>query len=122
MPKERREGALSSLAKAELRDEVGVALRIFLAEVIEQRPALVDHHQEAAPAMVVLGMALEMVGQRLDAAGQDRDLDFGRTRIVLGAGMFLDHFLLALGGNRHRVTPIRSKVETPDDLEAVGRG
>ena len=74
------------LTETELRDEIGVALRIFLAEIIEQRTALVDHHQEAATRMVVLRMALEMLGQRLDAAGQDRDLDFGRTRIALARG------------------------------------
>jgi hypothetical protein len=50
--------------------------------------------------MVVLGVAFEMLGQRLDAAGQDRDLDFRRTGVALFAGMFLDNLLLALGGNR----------------------
>ena len=35
--------------------------------------------------------------------------------------MLLDQRGLALGGNRHRVTPVFSKVEAPDDPKAVGR-
>src|SRR6185295_19912421 len=75
--------------EAELGDEIGVPSLVFAAQIIEQRTALVDHHQQPAPAMVVLGVALEMLGQRLNAAGQDRDLDLGRTRIFLRARMFL---------------------------------
>ena len=90
------------LAKAKLRDEIGITLTILVTEIVEQRPALVDHHQEAAPAMIVLGVALEMLGLRLDAAGQDCDLNFRRTGVALVAGMFLDNFLLAFRGNRHR--------------------
>src|SRR6186997_5559 len=90
------------LAEAELADQVGVALRVILLEVIKKAAALVDHHQEAAPAMIVLGVALEMLGQGLDAVGEDGDLDFGRTRIVLAAAMFLRQRSLALRGNRHR--------------------
>ena len=37
--------------------------------------------------MIVLRVGLEMVGQRIDAVGDDRDLDFGRTRVALGAAM-----------------------------------
>ena len=114
---------LRLLAKTELRDEIGVALRILAAEVIEQRAALVDHHQQAAARMVVLGVGLEMLGQRLDAAGQDRDLDFGRTRCRpwRGACSLITSCL------RSAVIDIVSllfvsKVEPPDDLQAVGRG
>ena len=37
--------------------------------------------------MVVLRVGLEMLGQVVDALGEDRDLDFGRTGVALGAGM-----------------------------------
>src|SRR5438874_1493075 len=63
-----------------------------------------------------------MLGQGGDAFGEDRDLDFGRTRVALAAAMLLDQRFFALGGNRHRVTPALLKVEPPDDPEAVGRG
>src|SRR6476620_8954795 len=35
------------LTKAELGDQVGVARLVLAAEVIQQRAALVDHHQQA---------------------------------------------------------------------------
>ena len=87
MRKRPRGAAFGLLAKTELRDQIGVALVIFALEKIEQRAALVDHHQQAAARMIVLRVGLEMVGQRVDAAGEDRDLDLGRTRVAFGAAM-----------------------------------
>src|SRR3546814_9654625 len=51
------------LAQAQLGDEVGVARPILLLQVIQQRTALVDQHQQAATAVVILVMTLEMLGQ-----------------------------------------------------------
>ena len=99
-------GALVKLfAEAELGDQVAVAGNVFALEIIKQRTALVDHHEQAAALMIVLRVGLEMVGKRLDAAREDRDLDFGRTRVAFGAAMDLDQFGLLFSGNRHRHTP-----------------
>src|SRR5919202_5365644 len=92
----------SSLAKAELRDEGGVALAVGLAEIIQQGAALVDEHQEAAAGMVVLRVRLEMLGEVLDALGENGDLHLGGTGVALRLGVVFDNFLLALGGHRHR--------------------
>ena len=94
----------ASLAKPELRDQRQIAVAIRLAQVIEQRAALVDHHQQAAARMVVLRMALEMLGQVADALGQDRDLGLGGAGVAFLAGVLLDEFLAAVCGNRHRVS------------------
>src|SRR4029453_1082534 len=88
-------------AKPELRDQRVVALDILLLEVVEQAAALVDHLQQAAARMVVLVVGLEVAGQRLDPAGEDRDLHFRRPGVALAAGVVADDFLLLLGGNRH---------------------
>jgi hypothetical protein len=109
-------------AKAELADEAGVAVLILAAEVIEQRTALVDQHQQAAPRVIVFRVGLEVLGEVEDAFGEDRDLDFRRPSVALALRMFLDQRLLALGGNRHRFTPIHLKVEPADDRQAVSRG
>src|SRR3546814_20581745 len=60
---------------------------------------------------------------RVDAVGQDRDLHFRRTGVALFAGMFLDEFGLALGGNRHGLFPsnILLWIEAPHDLQPSGR-
>src|SRR4029079_16381784 len=102
-------GPLQLLAKSELRDEIGVARLVVAAEIIQQRAALVDEPQEAAPRMAVLGMALEMLGEVLDALGQDRDLDLWRPSVALALRMLLDQRFLALRGNRHRFTPVLLK-------------
>ena len=90
------------LAKTELRDEISVPLTVLVTEIVEQRPTLVDHHQQPAARMIVLLVVLEVLGQVADTLGEDRDLDFGRTRIAFGAGMILDERFLALLRNRHR--------------------
>src|SRR4051794_12257553 len=104
-------GRLRLLAKTQLRDECGVALAILLADVIEEGAALVDHHQQAAPAVIVLGVRLEMRGEVVDPLGEDRDLHLRRTGIALALGIVLDDFLLALGGHRHRQTPLSFRLK-----------
>src|SRR5690606_24274908 len=83
------------LAKAELRDERAIACLVLALEIIEQRAALVDQHQQAAARMIVLGVRLEMFGEVGDPFGQDRDLHLGAARVVLRAGVVLDDLLLA---------------------------
>src|SRR3954449_7373316 len=87
------------LAKAKLGDEAGVAVLVLAAEIIQQRAALVDQHQKTAARMVVLGVGLEVLGEVLDAFGQDRDLDFRRPSVAFALRMFLDERFLALCGN-----------------------
>src|SRR5438046_450964 len=110
------------LTKTQFCDQVGVARLVLLTEIVEERAALVDQHQQAAARVVVLRVGLEVLGEVGDALGEDRDLDLGRTGVAFALGMFLDQRLLALGGNRHRVTPVLLKVEPPDDPKTVGRG
>src|SRR5690606_8809487 len=89
------------LTQPQLLDQAVVPLNVLLLEIGEQAAALVDHHQQAAARVVVLVVVLEVLGQVADALGEDRDLDFGGTGIVLGLGVVLDDFLLLFGGNRH---------------------
>src|SRR3546814_17949419 len=95
---------------------------ILSPQIVEQAAALIDHHQQAATAVIILRVGLEMPGQRVDAVGQDRDLHFRRTGVALFAGMFLDAFGLALGGNRHGLFPsnILLWIEAPHDLQPSG--
>ena len=71
--------------------------------------------------MIVLRVGLEMLGQRLDSAGQDCDLDFGRAGVVLPAAMVLDHFVFVSAVIDIGSLLFLSKVEPAHDLEAVGR-
>src|SRR5918995_1976996 len=99
-----RETLVSSAADAELLDQRAVARLVLLLHVVEKRAALGNHLQEATPGMVVLGVGLEVVGEVVDALGQDGDLDLRRAGIAGFVRMFLDERGLALGRDRHRAS------------------
>src|SRR6188508_240216 len=52
-----------SATQAELGDEVAIALDVDAAEVVEHATAATDEHQQAAAAVVILGMHLEVLGE-----------------------------------------------------------
>ncbi len=60
-------------------DQGPVTLHVLFLEVPEQSPTLTDHHEQTAPAVMVLLMDLQMLGEVVDALGQQRNLDLRRT-------------------------------------------
>ena len=89
-----------------LLDQGLVARLVGALEVVEQLAALRHQLEQAAARMVVLHVGLEVLGQVVDALGQDRDLHFGRTGVARLGGIRLDDFGLAVGRNRHRQCPL----------------
>src|SRR5690606_12134033 len=89
-------------ADAEALDERLVARLVALLDVVEKAAAGRYHLQQPTTRVVVLVVGLEVLGKVGDAFREDRDLDLGRTRIVLAGGVFLDERSLALRRNRHR--------------------
>ena len=53
--------------ESQARDQRPIPLDVFLPQVIEQPPALADHHQQTTPGVMVLGVGLEMLRQLFDA-------------------------------------------------------
>src|SRR5207247_2050575 len=86
-----------SSADAELLDQVLVARFIGATQVIEQLAALAYHLEQSTPRMIVLDVGLKMLGEIIDALGQDRHLNFGRSGIAWLFGECLDYFGLAAG-------------------------
>jgi hypothetical protein len=80
------------LAKVELLQQLGVLGKVMLLQVIEELATAGGHLQEAAAAVEVFTMRPEMLGQVIDASGKERDLDFGRTGILLVSFVFCDDF------------------------------
>ena len=89
-------------ADAEALDQVLVAGLVLAFEVVEELPALGDHFQKATAAVVVLLVGLEVLGERRDARGQDRHLDFGRTGVAVLGRLVLHQLGLFFGRDRHR--------------------
>src|SRR5690554_3311220 len=89
--------ARRSAAQAETRDDVLVALRRSVLQVVEKLAALIDHAQQAAARGVITLVSGEMLAELADARRQQRNLDFRGTRIASGALILRDDlaFLLA---------------------------
>jgi len=69
--------------QAEAGDESSVSLDILIAQVSQQPPPLTNHHQKPSPTVVILLMGPQVLGEVIDSFGQQRDLDLGRTRVLL---------------------------------------
>src|SRR5882672_9195613 len=92
-------------AEPQLLDHHPVALDVGGLEIVEQPTTLTDHAEQAATAVVVALVDLEMLRQVLDAFGQERDLDFRRPRIGLVGPEMINDFALLLRRQRHRWSP-----------------
>src|SRR5690606_28440949 len=70
------------LADAQALDRGAVARHVLALEVVEQPAAAPDELEEPTPAVVVLVVGLEVVGELVDAGGQQGDLDLRRPGVV----------------------------------------
>jgi len=61
-------------------------------EIIQETAALADHHEQAAAGTMVFLIVLEVLGQVIDALGQQRNLHIGRTGIPLVQLEILNRF------------------------------
>src|SRR4029450_928261 len=72
-----------SAAQAEALDERAVAGDVVALEVAQQPPAAADHLEQAATRVVVVLVDLEVLGERVDARGEQGHLDLGRAGVAL---------------------------------------
>ena len=93
------EPALSGwlLTQTEAADQALVAVAIRLGQIVEELVALADHLEQTAARRVVVAVSLEVLRQLDDAAGEERDLHFGRARVIVGAAVVGDHLSLKRG-------------------------
>jgi hypothetical protein len=76
------------LTQVELLEKLVVFGEVFALEVIKQFATTARHLEKAAAAVEVLAMRAQVLGQVIDASGEQRDLD------VAGAGVLLVGFEL----------------------------
>src|SRR4051794_38569723 len=69
--------------------------------VAEEAAALADEHQQAAARVVVLLVVAQVLGQLVDALGEQGDLDAGVPRVLGVLAELRDDLLLALLGKAH---------------------
>lgn len=74
-------------------DQGTIPLDILVPEVLEESSTLADQHQETSPAVMVLLIDLQMLGEMADAFGEHCNLDLGRTRIRVVQPIFFNYCL-----------------------------
>src|SRR5579859_1122972 len=77
----RTRGRTRLVPQPELVDDLPVARQVGALEVVQEPTALADHLEEPATAVMVLAVAAEMIGERVDACAEERDLDLGRAEV-----------------------------------------
>ena len=92
-------------AQVQAPDERLVARHALALQIIEQRTALADQHQQATARVEILGVDFEVLGEVGNTLGEQGDLDFRAASIVGGGGVFGDERGCALWRNRHRDIP-----------------
>lgn len=71
--------------QTELLNQGAIAIGILTLQVGQQAFTTVDHHDQAAAGVVILGVGFEMAVEFVDTGGQQCDLHFRGTGIVLTA-------------------------------------
>src|SRR5215470_626337 len=84
-------------------DQRLVATLVSTGEIIEQLAALRYELEQSTPGMVVLDVALEVLGQIVDAFRKNGHLHLRRSSVAGLGRIGLDDFRLACGCDRHRV-------------------
>src|SRR6266581_2571354 len=82
----RAEARPTLLTDAELVDDRAIAIEIGLLEVVEETAAPADELQQAAAAVMVLRMRLEVLGQVGDAVREEGDLYLRGPGVTLVGG------------------------------------
>ena len=82
------------LAQTQLSDQGTITVDVLLLQIGQQIAAAADHLEQAAAAVVVMLVGLEMLGQVVDACGEQRDLNLRRTGVALVQGGLSDDGLL----------------------------
>src|SRR5262245_28274117 len=90
-----------STSQAEAFDDGLVLLRRAGFEVVEELAALVHHLEQAAARCMVALVVGEVLTQTIDALREERDLNFGRSRILGRAAILRQYPAFLLAGQWH---------------------
>ena len=82
------------LSDVESCDDRTVALDIVVHQILEKISSATNHLKESATAVVVVGVSLEMLVERVDSVGKNRDLYLGGSGIAFASCVLGDDCLL----------------------------
>ena len=78
--------------KVQLLEQLVIFRQVMPLEIIEELATARGHLQKPAARVEVFAVCAQVLGQMIDASGQERDLDFGRAGILIVSFVFLDDF------------------------------
>src|SRR5713226_1668380 len=90
------------LSQTQLADDRQVAIAVGSAQIGQQAGPLADHHEQAAPAGVVLLVRAQVLGQLGDSRREQSDLHFRRAGVGGFTPKLVNDLRLAVLGDRHR--------------------
>ena len=79
-------------AKVQLLQQLVIFRQVVPFQIIEELATAGSHLQKPAARVEILTVRAQVLGQVIDASGQERDLDFGRAGILLVSFVFGDDF------------------------------
>ena len=74
---------VGSFAEIQCVQHLAVASFVMPLEVLQQAASTADHHEEALAGVHIFLVGLEVIGQAVDALGQERNLHLGRPGVLL---------------------------------------
>jgi hypothetical protein len=90
-------GRNSLSAESQRFDDGPVALNVVVFNVVEQTSPTADQHEQSAAGVVVLGVDLQMLGEILDAMGQQTDLYLRATGVAVMQLILFNQYFFILG-------------------------
>ena len=72
-------------------DQGAVPLNVLLGQIVQKAAALTDHLVQAATAVVIVGMNLQVLGELIDPLGEDSHLNLGGSGVSGMGAVGLDN-------------------------------
>jgi|SRR6185437_15968456 len=78
------------MTESKLADEPAIPFEVRPLHVVEQPATTTNHLEQSAATVIVLLMGSKVVGQIIDALGEERDLHGGGPAVGLVCSVFFD--------------------------------
>lgn len=95
-PGVRNLGGEELLTNLEPFDQAAIAIEILPLDVVEQPAPPSYEAKQTTTTVMILAVVFEVLGKLFDSAGEQRDLDFRRTGVLLVQTVAFDDIRLAL--------------------------
>ncbi len=70
-----------SASEPESGDNAAIPLDVLRSQIVEKTPTASNHNEQTSPAVMILFVGLQVLGEMVDPLGEQRNLDLGRTRV-----------------------------------------